>query len=100
MLLRTLDDPGLLRVADLAVAALGLDHFFGIHLVGDAVVGVSGYIDTVVYQDDLNLPYLGVKHALGEVDAQELAAVGRRVRPSRRALRYLDQMDWDADLTP
>jgi hypothetical protein len=99
-LLRTLDDPGLVRVADLAASALGLDHFFGVRLVGDAVVGVTAHIDTVVYQDDLNLPYLGVKHALGEIDGQDLAAIGRRVRPSRRALRYVDQLDWDADLTP
>ena len=52
-------------------------------------------ISTVVYQDDLNLPYLGLKRALGELSDGELAAFADRVRPTRRALRYFDQVEWD-----
>ena len=82
-------------VAGLTAAALQLDHFFSITLVGDAVIAVDPHLSTIVYQEDLNIPYLGLKHALGEIDAEELSAYARRLRPTRRALRYFDQVDWD-----
>ena len=95
MFFRTLDEPALVEVARLAVGALRLDHFFNVQLVGDAVIEVNPRISTVVYQEDLNLPYLGLKHALGELDAEEAAGYAARVRPTRRALRFFDQVEWD-----
>jgi carbamoyl-phosphate synthase large subunit len=95
MYFETLEDDGLLEVGRRVVVALGLDHFFNIQLVGDAVVEINPRISTVVYQEDLNLPYLGLKHALGELDPEELASYARRVRPTRRALRFFDQLEWD-----
>ena len=64
-------------------------------LVGDYVIEINPRISTVVYQEDLNLPYLGVKSALGEISHDELAQLSARVRPTRRALRYFDQVEWD-----
>jgi len=96
MYFQTLEDPALMDVAEKIAAALELDHFFNIQLVGDAVIEINPRISTVVYQDDLNIPYLGVKHALGELDDEELAAYAARVRPTRKALRYFDQVEWDA----
>jgi carbamoylphosphate synthase large subunit len=96
MYFETFVDDDLMEVARRIVAALGLDHFFNIQLVGDAVIEVNPRISTVVYQDDLNLPYLGVKRALGEIDADELVAYAHRIRPTRRALRFFDQVEWDA----
>ena len=75
--------------------ALSLDYFFNIQLVGDVVIEVNPRISTVVYQEDLNLPYLGLKLALGELAPDELAIHGRRLRPTRRALRFFDQVEWD-----
>ncbi|MCL4289648.1 MAG: ATP-grasp domain-containing protein [Thermoleophilia bacterium] len=95
MFFQTLEDDSLMEVARRVVAGLGLDHFFNVQLRGDAVIEVNPRISTVVYQDDLNLPYLGLKHALGELDADELALLARRVRPTRRALRFFDQLEWD-----
>ncbi len=95
MFFRTLEDPWLENVAATIVAELGLDHFFNIQLVGERVIEVNPRISTIVYQEDLNLPWLGVKHALGEVSEEELAALRPRVRPTRRALRYFDQVEWD-----
>ncbi len=92
----TLDDPWLDELAGRIVAALGIEWFFNIQLVGDYVIEVNPRISTVVYQDDLNLPYLGVKRALGELSDDELAALRARVRPGRTALRYFDQVEWDA----
>jgi carbamoyl-phosphate synthase large subunit len=92
----TLDDPELEEIAGKIVAELGIVHFFNIQLVGDHVIEINPRISTVVYQEDVNLPYLGVKHALGEISAEELGALRSRVRPGRTALRYFDQLEWDA----
>jgi hypothetical protein len=83
-----------MELADRIVAGLAIEHFFNIQLVGEHVIEVNPRISTVVYQEDLNLPYLGVKRALGEIGADELAALRARVRPGRTALRYFDQLEW------
>ena len=95
MYFETIDDDDLMEVGRRVVGALGLDHFFNIQLVGDVVVEINPRISTIVYQEDLNLPYLGLKRALGELEPEELATYARRVRPTRRALRYFDQVEWD-----
>jgi carbamoyl-phosphate synthase large subunit len=95
MYFETLDDPWLMEVAEKIVRELELDHFFNIQLVGDKVIEINPRISTVVYQEDLNLPYLGVKHALDELSDDELAAHASRIRPTRRALRFFDQVEWD-----
>ncbi len=95
MYFETLDDPGLMDTARRIIAELELDHFFNIQLVGEHVIEINPRISTIVYQEDLNLPYLGVKHALGEISEEELGAYASRIRPSRRALRFFDQVEWD-----
>ncbi len=92
----TLEDPGLLELANTIVAELGIEHFFNIQLVGDYVIEINPRISTIVYQEDLKLPYLGVKRAIGEISDDELRALASRIRPGRTALRYFDQLEWDA----
>jgi carbamoyl-phosphate synthase large subunit len=91
----TLEDDGLMRLSNAIVAELGIEHFFNIQLVGDYVIEINPRISTIVYQEDLNLPYLGVKRALGEISDDELRAYASRVRPGRTALRYFDQLEFD-----
>jgi carbamoyl-phosphate synthase large subunit len=95
MYFETLVDDGLVELGRKIVSGLAIDHFFNIQLVGEHVVEINPRISTIVYQDDFNLPYLGVKHALGEISDEQLAALARRARPTRRALRYFDQVEWD-----
>jgi carbamoyl-phosphate synthase large subunit len=97
MYFETLDDPELMETARKIVAELELDHFFNIQLVGEHVIEINPRISTIVYQEDLNLPYLGIKHALGEISEEELGELAERVRPTRRALRYFDQVEWDSE---
>ncbi len=92
----TLEDDELMRTANLIVAELGIEHFFNIQLVGEQVIEINPRISTVVYQEDLNLPYLGVKRALGEISDDELRSYATRIRPGRTALRYFDQLEFDA----
>ncbi len=68
----TLEDEALMELADRIVAELEIEHFFNIQLVGEHVIEINPRISTVVYQEDLNIPYLGVKRALGEISAAEL----------------------------
>ena len=91
----TLPDGGLIEMADTIVRELEIEWFFNIQLVGEYVIEVNPRISTIVYQEDLNLPWLGVKRALGEISDEELAAMRTRVRPGRTALRYFDQVEWD-----
>jgi carbamoyl-phosphate synthase large subunit len=95
MYFETLVDDGLVELGRKVVAELGIDHFFNIQLVGEHVIEINPRISTIVYQEDLNLPYLGVRHALGELSDEELATFAQLVRPTRRALRYFDQVEWD-----
>ncbi|HEY0417199.1 MAG TPA: ATP-grasp domain-containing protein [Gaiellaceae bacterium] len=92
----TLEDEELMRTANLIVAELGIEHFFNIQLVGDQVIEINPRISTIVYQEDLNLPYLGVKRAIGEISDDELRTYAARVRPGRTALRFFDQLEFDA----
>ena len=91
----TLEATALMEIADRIVAELGIEWFFNIQLVGDHVIEINPRISTVVGQEDLNLRYLGVKRALGEISDEELAVLQGRVRPGRKALRYFDQVEWD-----
>jgi carbamoyl-phosphate synthase large subunit len=91
----TLADDGLMEMADTIVRELEIEWFFNIQLVGEHVIEVNPRISTVVYQEDLNLPWLGVKRALGEISDEELATMRTRVRPGRAALRFFDQAEWD-----
>ncbi len=91
----TLEDEQLMRTANLIVAELGIEHFFNIQLVGEQVIEINPRISTIVYQEDLNLPYLGVKRALGELSDDELGSYATRIRPGRTALRYFDQLEFD-----
>jgi len=91
----TLADEALMEVAETIVRELRIEWFFNIQLVGGSVIEVNPRISTIVYQEDLNLPWLGIKRALGEISDEELAALQSRVRPGRTALRYFDQVEFD-----
>jgi carbamoyl-phosphate synthase large subunit len=91
----TLDDPELLRIGNQLVEELAIEHFFNIQLVGDYVIEINPRISTIVYQQDLNLPYLGIKRALGEISDDELRTYTSRIHPGRTALRYFDQLEFE-----
>jgi len=95
MFFETLGDPALMETAGKIVEELAIEWFFNIQLVGDHVIEVNPRISTIVYQEDLNLPWLAIKRALGEISDDELAALRSRVRPGRVALRFFDQVEWD-----
>ncbi len=95
MSFRTVDRPDLVEISREICRRLRLDWFVNIQFKGDKLLEVNPRVSTFVYQEDFNLPYLGIKYALGELSAADVRAVQARVRPSRRTVRYYDQMFWD-----
>ena len=95
MAFKTVDRPDLVQVSGEICRAAGLDWFVNIQFKGDKLLEVNPRVSTFVYQDDFNLPYLGIKYALGELDAEGVALAQSKVRLSRRTVRYYDQVFWD-----
>jgi carbamoyl-phosphate synthase large subunit len=96
MAFKTVDRPDLVRVSGEICRTAGLDWFVNIQFKGDRLLEVNPRVSTFVYQEDFNLPYLGIKYALGELDREAVALAQVAVRPSRRTVRYYDQLFWDA----
>lgn len=95
MYFETLDSPELMEAGAKIIRELDFDGFFSVNLVGDRVIEINPRISTVPYQEDFNYPYLALKRAIGELSADELRAYSTRIRPSRRTLRFFDQIGWD-----
>lgn len=95
MSFRTLEKPELITASRHICRALGLDTFVSIQFIVDRLIEVNPRVSTFVYQEDFILPYLGIKHALGELDGEDVALAQSRVRTSRRSVRYFDQVFWD-----
>jgi carbamoyl-phosphate synthase large subunit len=96
MWFETVDRPDLVAAADRLAGELGLDWLVNVQFIGGRLLEINPRISTVMYQEDLNLPYLALRHALGELSVDELASLAVRVRTSRRVLRYYEQVEWDA----
>jgi carbamoyl-phosphate synthase large subunit len=95
MYFETLDSPELMAIGAKLVRELRLDGFFSVNLVGDCVIEINPRISSIPYQEDFDFPYLALKHAVGELTSDELRAYSARIRPSRRTLRFFDQLGWD-----
>jgi carbamoyl-phosphate synthase large subunit len=95
MYFETASQPELEAAARRLVRELELDWFVNVQFIGRHLLEINPRISTIVYQDDLNLPYLAVRHALGELDEEQLGAYASAVRTTRRALRYYDQVEYD-----
>jgi carbamoyl-phosphate synthase large subunit len=95
MSFRTVDMPALVAASRHICRYLRLDQFVSIQFMGDYLIEVNPRVSTFVYQEDFILPYLGIKYALGELDAAGAALAQSRVRTSRRSIRYYDQVFWD-----
>jgi carbamoyl-phosphate synthase large subunit len=95
MYFETSAQPELVAAARRLVRGLDLDWFVNVQFIGEHLLEINPRISTIVYQDDLNLPYLAVRHAVGELDEEQLGAYAAAARTTRRALRYYDQVEYD-----
>ena len=95
MAFKTIDRPDLVELSRKVVLHLTLDYFQSIQWIGGKLLEINPRVSTFVYQEDLIIPYLGIKYALGELDAEGVALAQSKVRFSRRSVRYYDQVFWD-----
>ena len=93
----TVSRPDLERYAKRILQAIPLTYFANIQFKGDMLLEINPRVSTFVYQDDLILPYLGIKYALHEVDRAELNALHGRIDYTRRTIRYYDQVFWNEE---
>lgn len=95
MAFKTIDRPDLVELTRKVVRHLGLDYYQSVQWIGGKLLEINPRVSTFVYQEDFIIPYLGIKYALGELDAEGVALAQSRVRFSRRSVRYYDQVFWD-----
>jgi carbamoyl-phosphate synthase large subunit len=94
---RSVERPRLVEVSHRIARYLGLEYFQNLQFIGDVLIEINPRVSSFVYQEDFIMPYLGMKHALGEIAREDIPAIQARVRTSRRALRYYEQLFWDDD---
>jgi hypothetical protein len=92
---RIIDRPDLLAHSRALVEALELDWIVNVQFLGDRLLEINPRISTLIYQPDLNLPWLAVKLALGELDEAAVAAMDTRTQLGRRVTRYYDQVEYE-----
>ena len=49
-------------------------------------------VSTFIYQEDMILPYLAIKLALGEISGEDLNKYTSKIQHGRTTLRYYNQM--------
>jgi carbamoyl-phosphate synthase large subunit len=96
MYFQVVENAELWKHAQVVAQRLGMDYFANIQFKGGKLLEVNPRVSTFVHQPDFNMPYLGLKYVLGEVDDAELRLASERVRTSRRSIRYYDQVFYDA----
>jgi len=96
MYFEIVNDPQLWQHGKTIVSLLDLDYFVNIQFKGGKLLEVNPRVSTFVHQEDFNMPYLGIKYCLGEIEESDLLAASRRIRATRRTVRYYDQVFYDA----
>jgi carbamoyl-phosphate synthase large subunit len=95
MSFRTVDRPDLEKYSALILRKIPLDFFVNIQFKDDKLLEINPRVSTFVYQDDLILPYLGIKWALQEIDRSTLKKLTNQIDYTRRTIRYYDQAFWN-----
>ncbi len=95
MAFKTIDRPELVELTRKVVRHLDLDYYQSVQWIGGRLLEINPRVSTFVYQEDFNIPYLGIKYTLGEIGADDVAGIQARVRTTRRSVRYYDQVFWD-----
>jgi len=66
-----------------------------LQFIGGKLIEINPRVSTFIYQDDLIMPYLAIKLALGEMTEEEVREQQGKVKIGRRFVRYMDQVFYD-----
>lgn len=72
------------------LARIALSYNVNLQFIGEVLIEINPRVSSFIFQDDLIAPYLAIKLALGEIDADGLAAYRRKIAYGRRLVRYFD----------
>jgi len=88
------DRPELVEQTREILEAIPLSYNVNIQFIGDRLIEINPRVSSFIYQEDLIAPYLAIRLALGEIDADEVRAYQERIDYGRRMVRYMDQVFW------
>jgi carbamoyl-phosphate synthase large subunit len=69
-----------------------LSYNVNLQFIGKKLIEINPRVSTFIYQVDLIAPYLAIKLALGELDADGVRSYEDRITYGRRMVRYMDQV--------
>jgi len=95
MSFQTVDRPDLEKYSARVLRKIPLDFFVNIQFKEDKLLEINPRVSTFVYQDNLIVPYLGIKWALGEMDRNKLEKLANQIDYTRKTIRYYDQAFWN-----
>jgi hypothetical protein len=69
-----------------------LSYNVNLQFIGEKLIEINPRVSTFIYQEYLIAPYLAIKLALGELDAEGVRAYQAHIAYGRRMVRYMDQV--------
>lgn len=92
-------DSELMDYARSIVKKLQYDYFINIQFKGGKLLEINPRVSTFIHQENYNIPYMGIKWALGEISRAQLWEYQQQLRSTRLSVRYYDQVFLDEDTT-
>jgi carbamoyl-phosphate synthase large subunit len=90
-----LNAPEIVEQTEEIIRQIPLSYMVNIQFVGGKLIEINPRISSQIYQEDLNLPYLSIKLALGEIKKKDFDEYKKNIRFGRRMIRYMDQVFYD-----
>jgi len=88
------DRPELVEQTREILRAIPLSYNVNLQFMGNRLIEINPRVSTFIYQEDLIVPYLAIRLALGEIGAENVREMQKRVQIGRKMVRYMDQVFW------
>jgi hypothetical protein len=89
------DRPDLVEQVERILQVIPLSYCVNLQFIGGKLIEINPRVSTFIYQDDLIMPYLAIKLALGEMTEEEIKEQQSKIKFGRRFVRYMDQVFYD-----
>lgn len=90
------DRPDLVKQVERILQAIPLSYCVNLQFIGGKLIEINPRVSTFIYQDDLIMPYLAIKLALGELTEEQVRERQDKVKFGRRFVRYMDQVFFES----
>ena len=93
MYFRIIENNDLVNASKRIIRELDFNYFINIQFKGGKLMEINPRVSTFLHAPDFNMPYLGLKHFLGECSSEDLKTYG--FSDYRRTIRYYAQVNYD-----